>query len=375
MVVDSRRADAYSDAKVGSEVDDSDCSCEGSVEVSSSATEPSKRISVDLSSAAALWEMTSAGSTAEGFGDAAAQAATSIRAGSGLLRILKLIRLFPRIFSKTRSFKQACHRFSENDIHFNIPLYWTYSAALEPEAGTAAARTFVRWSGVESLTVTQPDPNVTYLIEMQATQYCRLKDVEAERADWRLVWMLQSLQNEIRESYFHESINGYGRSHGYGMLVDMFSSANLVENNIFKTLDGGMMMTAGGAAGNVFGYNYMEDSRFDDEWWATASPALNHAPHPMMNLWEGNVGYQISGDFIHGSSSHNTVYRSVSRGWQRESVTSNNNAVELATKNTSMNSWAACSAPKGAPTATRCCRASHTTTPRSSSGRSASCTG
>jgi hypothetical protein len=195
----------------------------------------------------------------------------------------------------------------------------------------------VRWSGLESLTVTQPEPVVTYLIEMQATQYCWLKDVEAEQADWRLVWMLQSLENEIRESYFHESINGYGRSHGYGVLVDMFSSANLVENNIFRTLDGGMMMTAGGAAGNVFGYNYMEDSRFDDEWWLTGSPSLNHAPHPMMNLWEGNAGVQITGDFIHGSSSHNTVYRSESRGWQSETITANNNAVSFATKNTCMN--------------------------------------
>jgi hypothetical protein len=158
-----------------------------------------------------------------------------------------------------------------------------------------------------------------------------------ERVDWRAVWMLQSLQNEIRESYFHESIAGYGRSHGYGVLVDMFSSANLVENNIFRTLDGGFMMTAGGASGNVFGYNYMEDSRFDDPWWLTGSPSLNHAPHPMMNLWEGNIGYQATGDFIHGSSSHNTVYRSRSLGWQREETDSNNNAVSFATRNTYMN--------------------------------------
>lgn len=224
-----------------------------------------------------------------------------------------------------------------NQVSFNIPLYWTYGAALSPQATFADANTLVRWAGVEDLTLTQPDPSVTYLIEMQGTQYCWLKNVEVERTDWRAVWMLQSLQNEIRESYFHESINGYGRSHGYGVLVDMFSSANLVENNIFRTLDGGFMMTAGGAAGNVFGYNYMEDSRFDDLWWLTGSPSLNHAPHPMMNLWEGNIGYQATGDFIHGSSSHNTVYRSRSLGWQREETDSNNNAVSFATKNTYMN--------------------------------------
>ncbi len=224
-----------------------------------------------------------------------------------------------------------------NQVNFNIPLYWTYDAALSPQATFVSPQNLIRWAGLEELTLTQPVPAVTYLIELQGAQYCWLKNVEVERVDWRAVWVLVSLQNEIRESYFHDSINGYGRSHGYGVLIDMFSSANLVENNMFRTLDGGFMMTAGGAAGNVFGYNYTEDARFDDPWWATASPCLNHAPHPMMNLWEGNVGYQLSADFIHGSSSHNTVFRSVSRGWQSDTITSNNNAVELATKNTSYN--------------------------------------
>jgi hypothetical protein len=56
-----------------------------------------------------------------------------------------------------------------------------------------------------------------------------------------------------------------------------------------------------------------------------------------MNLWEGNVGYQVAGDFIHGSSSHNTVFRSRSLGWQSETITANNNAVALGKKNTYVN--------------------------------------
>ena len=224
-----------------------------------------------------------------------------------------------------------------DQVSLNIPLYWTYSADLSPEASFVPGSSYVSWSGVEDLRLTQPAVSARYLIEMQATRNCWLRNVEVERVDWRAVWMLKGLQNEIRDSYFHESINGYGRSHGYGVLVDMFSSANLIENNIYRTLDGGLMMTGGGAAGNVFGYNYGEDSRFDDIWWLTGSPSINHAPHPMMNLWEGNVGYMIAGDFIWGSSSHNTVYRSRSRGWQREETTANNNAVQLATGNSHIN--------------------------------------
>ncbi|NMB76546.1 MAG: hypothetical protein GYA21_15615 [Myxococcales bacterium] len=222
---------------------------------------------------------------------------------------------------------------SGDQVSFNVPLYWSYDSARAPEATFVPARRMLRWAGLEDLTLTQPQVSVTYLVELQGAQYCWLKDVEVQNVDWRAVWVLSSLQNEIRRSYFHHSINGYGRSHGYGVLLDMFSSANLVEDNMFYSLDGGFMMTAGGAAGNVLSYNYMHEARFDDPWWATASPCLNHAPHPMMNLWEGNVGYQLSADFIHGSSSHNTVFRSVSRGFQNETITSNNNAVELATKN------------------------------------------
>jgi hypothetical protein len=65
-------------------------------------------------------------------------------------------------------------------------------------------------------------------------------------------------------------------------------------------------------------------------------PSINHSAHPSMNLWEGNVGPQISGDFIHGSSSHQTVFRCRSAGWKEDAATANNNAVDLQHKNSFM---------------------------------------
>jgi hypothetical protein len=52
-----------------------------------------------------------------------------------------------------------------------------------------------------------------------------------------------------RESYFHDGIGGFGRDRGYGVLAGAYSNANLIEDNIFHTLDGGFMMAAGGAPG------------------------------------------------------------------------------------------------------------------------------
>jgi hypothetical protein len=56
-----------------------------------------------------------------------------------------------------------------------------------------------------------------------------------------------------------------------------------------------------------------------------------------MNLWEGNIAYKAEADIIHGSSSHNTIFRSQSKGWQSETITTRNNAIEIAAKNTYMN--------------------------------------
>jgi len=222
-------------------------------------------------------------------------------------------------------------------ISLNLPLYWTLNPSLSPQATLVDADAMVRWAGIEDLTITESQPVVDYLIEMDGAQYCWLKNIEVERVNQRGVWLIESLQNEIRNSYFHDAINGFGRSYGYGILTDLYSSANLIENNILRALDGGFLMAAGGASGNVFAYNYMIDSRFDDSWWLTASPSISHAPHPSMNLWEGNIGVQAAADFIHGSSSHNTLFRCRFAGWQDPIITSNNNAIELQYKTTFMN--------------------------------------
>ncbi len=39
------------------------------------------------------------------------------------------------------------------------------------------------------------------------------------------------------------------------------------------------------------------------------SDGRTHAAHPFMNLWEGNIRPNEELDFVHGSSSHNTLFR------------------------------------------------------------------
>ena len=224
-----------------------------------------------------------------------------------------------------------------NQVTLNLPLHWSYNPNLNPWAYQVDADALVRNAGLEDLTLTQDTPEVEFMIEMDGAQYSWIKNVEIKNIQRRAMWIIDSLQNEIRECYVHIGLDGYGRDRGYGIFLDLHSSNNLVENNILSTIDGGGIMAGGGASGNVIAYNYLHDIRFDDPWWLIASPSINHAPHPKMNLWEGNIAYKAEADIIHGSSSHNTIFRSRSHGWQSNTITTRNNAIEIAAKNTYMN--------------------------------------
>jgi hypothetical protein len=224
-----------------------------------------------------------------------------------------------------------------NQVTLNLPLHWTYDTDLDPWAYQVDADAMIHNAGLEDLSLTQDIPEVEFMIEVDGAQYSWVKNVEIQNIQRRAMWIINSLQNEIRECYVHTGINGYGRDRGYGILLDVHSSNNLVEDNILSTIDGGGVMTAGGASGNVIAYNYIHNILFDDLWWLIASPSINHAPHPKMNLWEGDIGIKAEGDIIHGSSSHNTIFRSRMAGWQSDTITTRNNAIEFAAKNTYMN--------------------------------------
>jgi hypothetical protein len=224
-----------------------------------------------------------------------------------------------------------------NQVTLNLPLHWTYDTDLDPWAYQVDANSLIRYAGLEDLTLTQDNADVEFMIEMDGAQYSWVKNVEIKNIQRRGMWIIDSLQNEIRECYVHIGIDGYGRDRGYGIFLDLHSASNLVENNVLSTIDGGGIMTGGGASGNVIAYNYFHDILFDDPWWLIASPSINHAPHPKMNLWEGNIAYKAEADIIHGSSSHNTIFRSQSKGWQSDTITTRNNAIEIAAKNTYMN--------------------------------------
>ncbi|MGC2580768.1 MAG: hypothetical protein WA399_01615, partial [Acidobacteriaceae bacterium] len=92
----------------------------------------------------------------------------------------------------------------------------------------------------------------------------------------------------------------------YAMLLEFRNSEDLIENNIIR--EGRHATPQSGGAGNVYAYNYELDD-YMGEYHNSLPETQAHAPHPYMNLWEGNVTPNWEFDFAHGSSSHNTMFR------------------------------------------------------------------
>ena len=175
-------------------------------------------------------------------------------------------------------------------------------AAYNPESGAPKYQ-----CGIEDLRLTATySGKDKHMIVMQVCDSCWVKNVHTENAAGGSHVMVQfSYRCEIRDSLFSKTrLNTGGQ--GYGVALYHVSSGCLVENNIFDQLHASMMVCYG-SSGNVFGYNYERNGVADSGQYAAMS---THGVHAYMNLWEGNyVEDKVLGDWTHGSSSHNTVFR------------------------------------------------------------------
>ncbi len=120
----------------------------------------------------------------------------------------------------------------------------------------------------------------------------------------------QSGGGEVRHCTFYGTRAASSMS--YGVLLNMASSVR-VEDNIFEKIYAPIMFDYGASA-NAVCYNYF--TNMFDNVQTMAAIAWFHAAHTCMNLLEGNHGNQIRGDYFHGSSGYNTVYRNLLTGWE-----------------------------------------------------------
>lgn len=135
---------------------------------------------------------------------------------------------------------------------------------------------------------------------------CWMKNTEITGAYSRHVYCDTAVRCEFRGLYHHNAQRSGPGTEGLDFITGC--SWNLVEDSIF--VGGGappliLGDAGGGCVGNVFGYNYFahnSDSGYYDI-------SLNHGPHNMLNLVEGNVLQNYQDDGYFGSCSHNTLLR------------------------------------------------------------------
>ena len=151
---------------------------------------------------------------------------------------------------------------------------------------------------------------------------CWVENVEVTNTGYAGVQTYESAHCSMNDNYFTMSVSG-GASTSYG--INFFlGSDSLAQDNMFYGVST-PCLTDGGC-GCVFAYNYMTNMLFAASPGWEAACIETHGAHPYMNLWEGNIGNSICMDFIHGSSSHNTVFRNAFGGLEyAEGAIDNNN--------------------------------------------------
>jgi hypothetical protein len=148
-------------------------------------------------------------------------------------------------------------------------------------------------------------------IRFWGTAYSWIRNVESAYVSGRHVQLTKCFRCEVRDSIIHFAHVYDPGANAYGISVENQTTDTLIENNIVTTLNVGIVGASSGP-GNVIAYNYMDEMyerSYPDAPWLMADLSANHCGHPFMNLWEGNMVSQISGDNIHGSSSHQTFFR------------------------------------------------------------------
>ena len=171
------------------------------------------------------------------------------------------------------------------------------------------------WIGIEDMTI-KGDQNYTgSMIKFFGAYASWIRNVETAWGNGNEhIFMYGSVRCEVRDCYIHDT---YSTSDGYGIMTGLSSdiiyghggcTGLLIENNIFANLLVSVMFET--ETGSVVGYNYSRNARLQ-MWPNYVVPdfIVNHAPHGIMDLFEGNIACGLQSDGYHGSISHLTLFR------------------------------------------------------------------
>ncbi len=207
-----------------------------------------------------------------------------------------------------------------NVLTVEPPLAYNLSASLAPKLHVEVVsgnKTHVRYAGIENLTITNVasinSANDGISLWFRRAAYCWAKNVETRRSHRRAVQLRFSFRNQIEGCTFRDA-GLIGSDQGYCVQQDFWSSGNLVQDNISSGMLN-MVLMEYGSTYNAFAYNFYTNGASQAGSPSFQSPGFSaHGLHSGFNLLEGNVGSAYVADFIHGSGSHQTLFRNHFRG-------------------------------------------------------------
>jgi hypothetical protein len=166
-------------------------------------------------------------------------------------------------------------------------------------------------SGIENLTLDHSHSSVVSGEVFYDCYQCWMKNVRSLNSGRNHVWIAQSSQVVVRDSYIFGVQSGGGEE-SYGVEA-MESSDSLIENNIFDQISSPIMFDD--VSGFVVGFNFSWNNVFSNpNWMQTSYPSHDAGNH--MNLFEGNYFNALDADNQHGNSPLTTVFRNWLPGQQ-----------------------------------------------------------
>ncbi len=190
-----------------------------------------------------------------------------------------------------------------SNVVFWPPLVWTFESALNPRLYAAGDQ--IERSGIESIEFLPGPESVSVLAYLNNARECWFAGNRCTNFPAAGIELNWTTLCEVRSNYIFGTSS---TSDGYGIKVNSDTSSALVEDNILG--DCYHSIIASQHSGCVFAYNFSTNNWVDNGFAGmTRSYNANHGPHPIMSLWEGNVGNGFENDGYHGSGSHQTVFR------------------------------------------------------------------
>lgn len=199
---------------------------------------------------------------------------------------------------------------TSNTITISPGLDFPLDSAQSPQYYYADMSSAVYNAGIEYIKFTFVSGLSTgWAGKFRAAVWCWAKNCEvvsSPRMGFRFEY--RCFGGEVRRCYIHGSPN-VGGDQGYGVMLYWGTDYCLIEDNIFEDLHLATN-TEAMCSSNVFAYNYAESNHYYNQPWMLGN-YYHHAPHPYMNLHEGNYGNEWDQDFYFGSGSHQLVVRCV----------------------------------------------------------------